>query len=142
MNYIKNRMIMPLLRNQSVNLFLAYIVFAGFATLVDFGLLFSLTEFFNLWYFYSAAVSYLAGMITNYTLNKYLNFRNRSKRLIPQFGLFAAVASVGLILNQIILYALVEFAGLWYILAKFIAVFIVLLWSFYGHKRFTFRVFI
>ena len=127
--------------NQNVKLFAKYIVFAGFATLVDLGLLYSLTEFLHIWYFYSAIFSYFVGMVTNYLLNKYLNFMNKSKRIIPQFTLFIIVALIGLGLNQLILYYLVEFAGLWYMTAKIIAIFIVMFWSFYGHKKLTFGIF-
>ncbi len=136
MNYI-----VRLLQKQDVKLFTSYIIFAGFATLVDLGLLYSLTEFLHVWYFYSAVFAYFIGMLTNYSLNKYLNFRNRSKQIIPQFGLFATVALIGFGFNQLVLYSLVEFAKLWYISAKFIAVFIVMFWSFYGHKKLTFGVF-
>jgi len=133
--------IYKLFQNQDVKLFIRYVIFAGFATLVDLGLLYSLTEFLHIWYFYSAIFSYFIGMITNYLLNKYLNFRNISKQIIPQFGLFAAVALVGLGLNQLILYYLVEFVKLWYMMAKIIAIFIVMFWSFYGHKKLTFNIF-
>jgi len=130
-----------LLQKQDVKLFVGYVVFAGFATLVDLSLLYLLTEFFHIWYFYSAIFAYFIGMITNYLLNKYLNFRDSSKQIIPQFGLFVTVALIGLGLNQLVLYSLVKFAGLWYMSAKFIAIFIVMFWSFYGHKRLTFGVF-
>jgi dolichol-phosphate mannosyltransferase len=123
-----------------LRLFLGYLACAGAATLVDIGLLYALTEMAGLWYLYSAAVSYTAGMVTNYTLNKYLNFKNKSKRILPQFGLFVSVALVGLMLNQVILYLLVRFAGLWYMMAKFMAICMVMVWSFYGHRRFTFRI--
>ncbi len=136
MNYITK-----LFQRQDVKLFIGYVIFAGFATLVDLGLLYSLTEFFHVWYFYSAIFAYFAGMVINYSLNKYLNFRNKSKQIISQFGLFAIVALIGLGLNQLILYSLVEFAKLWYMFAKFIAIFIVMLWSFYGHKKLTFGIF-
>ena len=128
-------------QKQDVRLFIGYVIFAGFATLVDLGLLYSLTEFFHIWYFYSALFANLAGMVTNYSLNKCLNFKNKSRKIIPQFGLFATVALIGIGLNQLILYSLVEFAKLWYMHAKFIAIFIVMFWSFYGHKKLTFNVF-
>lgn len=129
------------LQKEDVKLFIGYVVFAGLATLVDLGLLYFLTEFFHVWYFYSAAFAYFSGMVTNYSLNKYLNFRNKSKRIVSQFGLFATVALVGFGFNQLILYSLVEFAKLWYMFAKFISIFIVMFWSFYGHKKLTFAVF-
>lgn len=128
-------------KDSEIRLFFNYVIFAGFATLVDLTLLYSLTEFLRVWYFFSAAFSYSIGMITNYSLNKYLNFRNMSKRIIPQFALFATIALIGLGFNQVILYFLVEFAKLWYMLAKIIAIFMVVIWSFYGHSRLTFKVF-
>ena len=133
--------ISKLLQNEDIKLFVGYVLFAGFATLVDIGLLYSLTEFFHVWYLYSAAIAYFVGMVINYLLNKYFNFKNRSKQIFMQFGLFAIVALVGLGINQFVLYSLVEFAKLWYISAKIIAIFIGLLWSFYGHRKLTFNVF-
>ncbi len=129
------------LQSEDTKLFVGYVLFAGFATLVDLTLLYSLTEFFHLWYLHSAVFAYFMGMVTNYLLNKYLNFKNRSKQIVMQFGLFAIVALVGLGINQFLLYSLVEFAKLWYILAKFIAIVIVMFWSFYGHKKLTFNIF-
>ena len=128
-------------KNENLRLLIGYVFFAGIATIADIGLLFILTEFFNVWYFYSAAISYSVGMVGNYSLNKYFNFKNKSNKIIQQFGLFVFIALIGLILNQLILYLLVEFASLWYISAKIISLFIVLIWSFYGHKKLTFKVF-
>jgi len=122
-------------------LFCNYVILAGVATAVDMGLLYAISEFAGVWYFYAAALSYVAGMLTNYTLNKYLNFRNTSRKIAHQFTVFAAVSLTGLALNQLILYCLVEFAGIWYMYSKIMAVFIVMFWNFYGHKKFTFSIF-
>lgn len=122
-------------------LFLLYIVFAGIATIVDFAVLTLLVEAFGVHYLSSAAVSYLCGMITNFSLNKVFNFKNKSKQVIGQFGLFVFVALVGLVLNQLILYLLVESLNAHYLAAKVVSVAIVMFWSFIGHKKLTFSVF-
>lgn len=80
-------------------------------------------------------------MITNFILNKKFNFANRSKKVVRQFSVFALVALVGLGLNQLIIYSLVEFSGLWYMYAKVVSVMIVMIYSFVGHKKFTFKIF-
>lgn len=129
------------LQKEDMKLFVGYVLFAGFATLVDLGLLYSLSEFFHIWYLYSAVFAYFMGMVTNYLLNKYFNFKNKNKQIFMQFGLFGIVALVGLGINQLVLYSLVEFAKLWYISAKIIAIFVGLVWSFYGHKKLTFNIF-
>ena len=121
-----------------VKLFSGYVVFAGIATVVDLALLYSLTTFMDLHYLASAAIGYFFGMITNFTLNKTINFKNRSKKVMQQFGLFTVVALIGLGLNQLILWSLVEHADMWYMYAKVISIMIVMFWSFYGHKKITF----
>ena len=130
-----------LLEKEDIRLFMGYVLFAGFATLVDLALLYSLTEFFHFWYLYSAVFAYFMGMVTNYFLNKYFNYKNKSKQIVMQFGLFAIVALVGLGINQLVLYSLVEFAKFWYMSAKVVAILIGLIWSFYGHKKLTFSIF-
>lgn len=124
--------------SKTLKLFLGYIIFGGIAAVVDVGLLVIFTSLLGIWYFYSAIASYTIGMIVNYILNKYFNFQNKSRRIVLQFGIFASVAAVGLLLNQIILYVLVDLAGMWYLTAKFFALAVVMVWSFFGHKEITF----
>ena len=133
--------ISQLLKNKSVLLFIGYLFFAGIAALVDLGLLYALTEFFGIYYLLSAGISYCAGMLTNFSLNKFYNFRNKSKKIMHQFAVFLFVALIGLVLNQILLYLFVEYRALWYMLAKIITVAIVAIWSFIGHKKLTFALF-
>ena len=128
------------LNYSEVKLFGGYVIFAGIATLVDLGLLYSLTTLIGLHYFISSALAYTFGMITNYSLNKVFNFKNKNKKIAQQFGLFVFVALIGLCLNQLIIWLLVEFVKLWFMFAKLISIIIVMLWSFYGHKKLTFGI--
>jgi putative flippase GtrA len=121
-------------------IFIKYIIFAGIATLVDLGILYLLTTYLFIHYLISAIFSYLCGMITNYSLNKYLTFKNRNKRYIVQFGIFAVVALIGLGLNELILFIFTDFFDLWYVYSKFISIGIVMIWSFFGHKHLTFSL--
>ncbi|MFC1754026.1 GtrA family protein [Thermoproteota archaeon] len=115
-----------------------YVFVGGVATVVDFSLLYSLTEFLGLWYIFSAIASYCVSIVVHFTLSKIVTFRNKSKKLMSQLFLFVLVASVGLLLNVAIMYALVEFFSLWYIFAKIISTVLVLIWSYNGHKYITF----
>lgn len=132
---------MKLIRTKNAVLFIKYNLFAGISTLLDLILIYILTEFFGVWYIYSVTLGYMAGVSLNYILNKYLNFKNKSRKIVLQFGLFISIALVGLLLNQIIIYILVESLGIWYIFAKIIAVLLVMFWNFTRHKKWTFRIF-
>jgi putative flippase GtrA len=120
--------------------FVTYVFFAGIATLVDLSLLFTFTEFFGIYYFFSGILSYFAGGIIHYILNKKYTFKNKSKKIVAQLSVFFGVALIGLIINQAVLYVLVEIGSIWYMFAKLISIFIVLLWNFTGHKYITFKV--
>lgn len=116
-----------------------YIIIASIATIFDVGLLYILTHFIGIKYLISSVISYCIGMAINYSLNKFLNFKDNDKRIALQFGVFVAVALVGLALNQIIIIFLVELFDMWYINAKIFSLLIVVFWSFWGHKNITFQ---
>ena len=124
---------------KDLQLFIGYFICGSIATAVDLTALYSLTEFLHIWYFYSAIISYSFGVIINFSLNKYFNFKNKDIRVWRQFGIFVFVSIIGLGLNQAILYFSVELIHLWYMLAKIIAIAIVFIWSFFAHKTITFR---
>jgi putative flippase GtrA len=135
----RNRIPIPFLKRKSTITFIKFVFFAGTATIVDMSILFSLTEFLGLHYLVSGLLSYFAGMLTNYSLNKVNTFNNHSKKIVQQFGLFAIVALVGLGLNQIFLWVFTDVLGFWYLFSKVFTVFIVMFWSFFGHKNITFK---
>lgn len=118
-----------------------YIIFAGFATLLDLTTFFVLTTFVGLHYLISNFISILLGITTNYVLNKRYNFNNKSRKYVQQFSLFAFIAIIGLLLSQAIIFGLVEFLYLHPVLAKFISIFIVVIWNFFGHRKLSFGLY-
>jgi putative flippase GtrA len=111
-----------------------------FSTLIDIGLLYVFTEYAGLWYIYSATVSYSCGMIVNFLLNKYLNFRDTSRNYLRQFFFFALVSMSSLALTLGVLYLAVEICSINYLLGKILAVIIAFFWNYFGQSRITFHV--
>lgn len=120
--------------------FLRYVACGGTAAVVDIGLLYVFTSIVGIYYLVSAVISYLFGMVTNYTLNKVYTFENKSTRIGTQFLIFSIIAGVGLLLNQLFLLLFVEYVGLWYLYAKVVTVGIVLMWNFVAHRYVTFGI--
>ena len=119
-------------------LFIKYSVVGGIAAVIDFGVLYVLTDFLGVYYLISATISFILSALTNYFLNRTWTFRSRGRKM-RQIPIFFTIATIGLILNNFILYWGVEFLGLWYIFSKMIATGIVLIWNFLGNKHFTFN---
>ena len=119
---------------------LGYLICGGCATILDFSIFLALTDIFGVWYFHANFISYPLGLLTNFTLNKVLNFRNTYKGYVRQFLSFLIIGLLGLGVNQLILYELVERFGLFPLAAKAIALASVVLWNFTANRYFTFHV--
>ena len=119
--------------------FLKYCVGGGLAFFVDIAGLYIFTEFCGLWYILSATLSFILAAVFNYLFQRFITFKSQDKNYTKQFILFIIIALVGLLINNSILYILVEFFGLWYMFAKAFVASVVLIWNFWANKKFTFK---
>jgi putative flippase GtrA len=89
------------------------------ALAVDYGLLVGLTSGLHVYYLVSAAVGFSAGLVLNYALSVAFVFRERRLQSRPrEFVGFMLIGVAGLALNEALMKAFVETAGLGYALAK------------------------
>ncbi len=123
--------------NKSVLQFFRYLICGGFATITDVVLLFILTHIFDINYLIAAAFSFFIGIVVNYSLNIVLVFKS-SGEIKREFPLFALIGLGGLIWTEIILWLLVDKLNLYVMIAKGIAIILVLNWNFFMRKKFVF----
>jgi len=99
-----------------------FLMVGGSAAAVHVTSLFVLTEFANIWYLYSSMFAFIAAFSFNFLAQKYWVFGSDDHGRIPiQLPLHLGMALMNLGINIGLLYALVEFAGIWYVLAQLIA---------------------
>ena len=141
MKYLRERWagsnILAMLNKEKI---VGFFLIGLFSTLIDVGLLYFFTEYFGIWYIYSATVSYTCGMVANFLLNKYLNFRDPSRNYPRQFFSFALISLSSLALTLGVLYVAVEIFSINYLLGKIIAVIIAFFLNYFGQSRITFRL--
>lgn len=125
--------------NNKIKEFFLYCVGGALAFIIDIGGLYIFTEYFKIWYLISATMSFILAAIFNYLFQKFITFKSTDKNVARQFFLFIVVALIGLLINNTLLYLLVELAGVWYIFAKTVAAALVLIWNFIANKKFTFK---
>ena len=115
--------------------FLKYAVVGGLAFLVDAALLYALTAFAGLFYLVSAAISFTAGLVVNYLLSRFWVFDRRTfSKTTVEFGIFALIGVVGLLLTQLLMWGFTAGVGFNYMISKCFAAGAVLLWSFAARK--------
>lgn len=112
-------------------------VVGGTAFIIDYGVLYCLTEFAGINYLVSACISFVASVIYNYVLSILWVFdakQGRSKT--AELAVFIGLSVVGLGLNQLGMWLLVDKAGIYYMLAKIVVTAIVMVYNFITRKLF------
>ena len=112
--------------------------------LVNEGLLWLLTENFELYYLLSAAIAVETAIITNFILNDIWTFRDRrtpgNKSLLGRGLKFNLVSLGGLGINIAILWTFTEVVGINYLISNLIGIAGATLWNFTINTLWTWRV--
>ena len=117
-----------------------YTFVGGFAFIVDFSLLWFLTDICDIYYLISATISFFVGLIINFFLSKKWVF-NKSKvdNKKLEFLFFALIGVVGLGLNDLFIWILTDYCSIHYLGSKIIVVFLVYLWNFCARKYLLYK---
>lgn len=104
---------------------------------LDYGLMVVLTEVVGWDYFFSCATSYTASVIFNYILSMKFVFQSREDfSKIMEMLIFFLLSFIGLGLNQMIMWILVESLHIFYAIAKVLASLLVTTYNFVSRKMF------
>lgn len=118
--------------------FLRFAAVGAVGTAAHYALLLALVEGAGVDPVAGSVAGFLLGAFVNYTLNRALVFRSdrAHAEALPRF---LAVAGMGLGWNALLMYALVELAGVHYLLAQILTTAILLVWHYLGNALWTFR---
>ncbi len=125
--------------NRLNEIFIYYLIISVIATVYDVALLYILTEFVGWNYLVSATISYCVGIVVEYVGQKTITFKDTNKRIAKQFGLFAFISVIGLLINLGVLKLCVDLFGLHYMVGKIIAIGIGFFWNYTANRKLTFR---
>ena len=106
------------------------------ATIIDYVILYLLTEYLDVYYLMSSTISFIISLIVNYLLSIYWVFAVKKKQTIKEVMLFIILSVIGLIVNQLILYIGTNIFNLYYMMSKLIATILVMIYNFITRKKF------
>lgn len=106
---------------------------------VDYGILYILTDFCDLYYLISSGISFSFSVIVNYILSiKWVFISNHvKKRNFYDFIIFVVLSVIGLIINQIVMWCGVDYFNFYYLVIKIFATAIVMVYNFITRKIFV-----
>lgn len=118
------------------NQILKFGVVGVLAFIIDYSLLYILTEFCGIYYLYSSIVSFIISLIFNYIASIKWVFDVNKKQTVKEVIVFAALSVIGLGINQLVMYCMVELLTIYYMFSKIVATAIVMVWNFITRKIF------
>ncbi len=107
----------------------------GVSFLMDYGILFALTEFAGVYYLYSSAISFSITVVFNYWLCVIYVFKDAKKQSTRRAIIFFSTGVIGLGLNQLCMWFFVDVAGVYYMIAKIFATAIVTIWNYVTKRK-------
>lgn len=121
--------------------FFRYILVGGIATVVDMGSFYIVDNILLFHYLIAQTVGFILGLTTNYLISIAWVFKSTGN-VKKEFILFTLIGIGGLLWSYLILWILIDSLGLHHfqdMLAKSIAVILVLAWNFGMRKKFAFK---
>ena len=107
----------------------------GLCFLIDYGVMIFLTEIFNINYLISSGISFTVSVIVIYILSMQFVFETeKDDSAMKKFIIFVVLSVIGLIINQILMWILVDKIGIFYMISKIGATVIVMVYNFITRK--------
>lgn len=119
--------------NNRIHEILNFLFAGGICFIFELTLLYVLTEYLNLSYLFSSGLAFSIAVIINYILCKKFVFRVQNKNK-KAFLLFVVTSIIGLGINQLCMWFLVEKIFLYYMFAKILATAVVTFWNYITKK--------
>lgn len=113
---------------------LRFIIIGGLSFVIDYGLLWLLVEVFDIYYFYAAALSFIVSFLFNWWANIVWVFKAGHQSLSQQVY-FVLASVLGLGINQLFMWFLVEVIALHYMIAKILATIAVSIWNYLSRRK-------
>lgn len=108
--------------------------------LVDFLVLYMLTELAGINYLWSNLGGVLVGIVMSYLLCVNWVFKDRRyNRVVIEFSLFVLTCLIGILLNEGMMWVIVEFLKIHYLLAKIIVTAMIFVINFLFKKKLLFQ---
>lgn len=105
------------------------------ATLIDYIVLWILTEYAGLYYLASAAISFSVSVIFNYICSmRYVFVRKENADRRKEFVIFLVLSVIGLGMNQLLMWIGTDVLGIYYLIAKLFATALVMVYNFITRK--------
>lgn len=106
------------------------------AFLIDYGVLYFLTEICGVYYLLSSMFSFIVSVIFNYLASmKYVFAGREGMNKYREFSIFVILSIIGLGINQLGMWIMVDKLHIFYMISKIFVTALVMIWNFISRKK-------
>lgn len=117
--------------------FMKFGIVGVIAFVIDYGFMVLLTEVFGVPYLISTTVSFIISVIFNYFASMRFVFKRKDDMTRRrEFIIFVVLSVIGLVINDVFMWLMVDFLFIDYRISKIVVTFIVAVWNFVTRKIF------
>jgi len=114
-----------------------FVIVGGLSFVLDFIIYYVLTKLFGVYYITAGFFSFTISLIFNYLMSMKFVFRSKdSLKKTHEFAIFATLSVMGLGLNLLCLFIMVDYMGIYDLFAKVLTAGIVMVFNFVTRKIF------
>ena len=114
--------------------FFLYLIVGGIATIVEWIIFYILNSLFYLNYIPSTIIAYIISTFSNWAAGRLLVFKSSEKGFVAEIFTIYAASIIGLLLNLVIMWMMIDFVNTNTMIAKVVATILVFLWNFMVRK--------
>lgn len=118
--------------------FLKFCVVGSLGLGIDFGITFLSKERARWNKYVANSLGFISAATSNFFFNKFWTFNDTDPDQLVQYSKFILIALIGLAINNLIIYLLINKRKMKFYWAKLVAVGVVVLWNFIANYNFTF----
>lgn len=124
-----------IMNNKLIKQIIKFGIVGGLAFLIDYLILFLLTDVVGIYYLISSIISFIVSVVFNYILSIIWVFDVNKKQTVKEFLIFIILSAIGLLINLVIMYLLVDIANIYYMFAKIVSTAVVMVYNFITRKK-------
>lgn len=111
-------------------------VVGGIAFIIDYLILYILTDIVGIYYLISSVISFSVSVIFNYILSIIWVFDVNKKQTTKDFIIFIVLSVIGLGINSVIMFVMVDILSIYYMISKLFSTAVVMVYNFITRKIF------
>jgi len=136
---MKKNILSAIFTNESFIRFIKYTLVGTCSSTLDVGGLYALVQYGHVSVLVAATISYIVTAFIGYLLNRIWTFKSNDTKYEIQFVKYLTVSLIGLLFNNITMFILIDAMNVWYIFSKIYALLVVLIWTYWGNNKWTFK---